>query len=109
MDGFAIKDLEFHSMSNKVVSMSSRITKIWDKTTVGLFYYHELQYDFFSQNKFGKLRKVFVIIIFFYFKGKPHTSIESDVEYNDLCVVPNTGMMFMATEDKKMQTYFLPV
>lgn len=40
--------------------------------------------------------------------GKPHTSIESGVDYNDLCVVPNSGMLFLATEDTKMHTYFLP-
>lgn len=40
--------------------------------------------------------------------GEPHTSIESGVDYNDLCVVPHSGMLFLATEDTKMQTYFLP-
>lgn len=40
--------------------------------------------------------------------GEPHTSIESGVDYNDLCVVPQSGMLFLATEDTKMQTYFLP-
>ncbi|KAG0721524.1 Nucleolar protein 10 [Chionoecetes opilio] len=40
--------------------------------------------------------------------GEPHTSIESGVNYNDLCVVPESGMLFLATEDTKMQTYFLP-
>lgn len=43
------------------------------------------------------------------FQGAPHTSIESEVDYNDLCLVPNSGMLFLATEDVKLQTYFLPV
>ncbi|KAK8740325.1 hypothetical protein OTU49_002854 [Cherax quadricarinatus] len=40
--------------------------------------------------------------------GAPHTSIESGVDYNDMCLVPNSGMLFLTTEDVKMQTYFLP-
>ena len=33
-DGYAIRDLEFHKSSGMAVSMSSKIVKIWDKTTV---------------------------------------------------------------------------
>ena len=73
MDGFPIKDLEFHPLSNTVVSMSSKQVKIWNQDN-----------------------------------GKPHTSIESEVEYNDLCVLPDSGMIFLATEHTNMQTYFLP-
>lgn len=40
--------------------------------------------------------------------GAPHTSIESTVDFNDLCIIPNSGMLFLATEDTKMQSYFLP-
>jgi len=40
--------------------------------------------------------------------GRPHTSIESSFDYNDICVVPDSGMVFATTEDTKMQTYFLP-
>ncbi|XP_063850425.1 nucleolar protein 10-like [Scylla paramamosain] len=72
-DGYAIRDLEFHDTSGMVLSMSSKVVKIWEKAT-----------------------------------GEPHTSIESGVDYNDLCVVPQSGMLFLATEDTKMQTYFLP-
>ncbi|KAK4324156.1 hypothetical protein Pmani_005159 [Petrolisthes manimaculis] len=71
-DGYAIKDLEFHS-SGYALSMSTKVVKIWDRNT-----------------------------------GEPHTSIESGVDYNDLCVVPDSGMLFLATEDPKLQTYFLP-
>ncbi|KAK7068919.1 Nucleolar protein 10 [Halocaridina rubra] len=72
-DGFPITDLEFHSSSRMVLSMSPKVVKIWDKEN-----------------------------------GSPHTSIESTVDFNDLCVVPNSGMIFLATEDTKMQSYFLP-
>ncbi|KAG7169607.1 Nucleolar protein 10-like [Homarus americanus] len=72
-DGFPIKDLEFHNSTGLVLSMSSKMVKIWSKDT-----------------------------------GAPHTSIESGVDYNDMCVVPNSGMIFLTTEDTKMQTYFLP-
>lgn len=73
MDGFPIKDVEFHKASGMVLSMSAKCIKIWDGSN-----------------------------------GKPHTSIESNFDYNDMCVVPDSGMVFAATEDTKMQTYFLP-
>ncbi|XP_076220571.1 nucleolar protein 10 lethal (2) 34Fd [Nomia melanderi] len=40
--------------------------------------------------------------------GKLYTSIEAQNDFNDLCVVPNTGMLLMATENTKMQTYYIP-
>lgn len=40
--------------------------------------------------------------------GKPYTAIQTASDLNDLCVVPGTGMMFLANEDKKVLTYYLP-
>ncbi|XP_066581841.1 nucleolar protein 10 [Prorops nasuta] len=40
--------------------------------------------------------------------GKLYTSIEAQAEFNDLCVIPNTGMLMMANETTKMQTYYIP-
>ncbi|XP_060810896.1 nucleolar protein 10 [Amyelois transitella] len=40
--------------------------------------------------------------------GKQYTSIESSVDFNDLCVIPNTGLCMMAVEDQKMQIYYIP-
>ncbi|XP_043275576.1 nucleolar protein 10 [Venturia canescens] len=40
--------------------------------------------------------------------GKLYTSIEAEHDLNDLCVIPNTGMLFMANENPKMQTYYIP-
>jgi len=40
--------------------------------------------------------------------AEPYVSVEATTDFNDLCLVPNTGMMFMANEDKKMQTYYIP-
>ncbi|KAM3964735.1 nucleolar protein 10-like [Aphomia sociella] len=40
--------------------------------------------------------------------GKQYTSIESSVDFNDLCIVPNTGLSMMAVEDQKMQIYYIP-
>ncbi|ESO09911.1 hypothetical protein HELRODRAFT_72901 [Helobdella robusta] len=40
--------------------------------------------------------------------GKPFTSIEPESSLNDLCVVPNSGLMFMANEAPKILTYYLP-
>lgn len=40
--------------------------------------------------------------------GKPYTAIEPTVGLNDMCVVPNTGLLFLANEEKKILTYFIP-
>ncbi|XP_014479583.1 PREDICTED: nucleolar protein 10 isoform X2 [Dinoponera quadriceps] len=40
--------------------------------------------------------------------GKIYTSIEAQHDFNDLCVVPNTGMLMMANEATKMQVYYIP-
>ncbi|EZA53311.1 hypothetical protein DMN91_005222 [Ooceraea biroi] len=40
--------------------------------------------------------------------GKLYTSIEAQHDFNDLCVIPDTGMLLMANETTKMQTYYIP-
>ncbi|XP_024940710.1 nucleolar protein 10 isoform X2 [Cephus cinctus] len=40
--------------------------------------------------------------------GKLYTSIEAQSDFNDLCVIPKTGMLFIANENTKMQTYYIP-
>ncbi|XP_052125716.1 nucleolar protein 10 [Frankliniella occidentalis] len=40
--------------------------------------------------------------------GKIFTSVEATSQFNDLCLVPNSGMFFLATESPKMQTYYIP-
>uniref|UniRef100_A0A6M2DIP1 Putative nucleolar protein 10 n=1 Tax=Xenopsylla cheopis TaxID=163159 RepID=A0A6M2DIP1_XENCH len=40
--------------------------------------------------------------------GKQYTAIESNSDLNSLCVVPNSGLFFMANEDTKMLTYYIP-
>ncbi|CAG5021926.1 unnamed protein product [Parnassius apollo] len=40
--------------------------------------------------------------------GKQYTNIESSADFNDLCVIPNTGLCMMAVEDPKMQVYYIP-
>nr|CAD7258459.1 unnamed protein product [Timema shepardi] len=42
--------------------------------------------------------------------GKLFTSIEaSETKFHSLCVVPNTGMMFIANENTKILTYYIPL
>lgn len=40
--------------------------------------------------------------------GKLYTSIEASTEFNNLCLVPRTGLFFLANENTKMQTYYIP-
>jgi ribosome biogenesis protein ENP2 len=41
--------------------------------------------------------------------GKPFTSIEPGTGLNNLCLVPNSGMLFMANEARKILVYYIPV
>jgi len=40
--------------------------------------------------------------------GKPFTSIEPSTDINDLCLYPDSGLVFMATESPKMLVYYIP-
>src|SRR6218665_1545638 len=42
-------------------------------------------------------------------QGKPYTSIQSELKLNDVCLVPNSGMIFIANESPKILIYFIPV
>lgn len=41
-------------------------------------------------------------------QGKQYTNIEASADFNDLCIIPNTGLCMMAVEDPKMQIYYVP-
>lgn len=45
----------------------------------------------------------------FVMQGKLFTSVEATADFNGLCLVPSTGMIFAANEDTKIQTYYIPV
>ncbi|CAN3371415.1 hypothetical protein DIURU_005113 [Diutina rugosa] len=40
--------------------------------------------------------------------GKPFASMEPNVDINDICWVPDSGMFFMANEGIAMHTYYIP-
>src|SRR5271169_4332311 len=40
--------------------------------------------------------------------GTPYTSIEPPLDINDVCLVPDTGLIFVANEGKPMHTYYIP-
>ncbi|KAJ1962909.1 Small ribosomal subunit biogenesis, partial [Dipsacomyces acuminosporus] len=40
--------------------------------------------------------------------GRPFTSIEPPSDINDVCVVPNSGLMFVANESMEIQSYYIP-
>ncbi|RPA86231.1 WD40 repeat-like protein [Ascobolus immersus RN42] len=40
--------------------------------------------------------------------GAPWTSIEPTVDINDVCVVPDSGMIFTANEGPEMHSFFIP-
>ncbi|XP_053394245.1 nucleolar protein 10-like [Mercenaria mercenaria] len=68
-----IKKIMFHDHLDLVMSMDTKILKLWDRNT-----------------------------------GKAYTAIEPGVNLNDLCMVPGSGLVFMANEGQKVLTYYLP-
>ncbi len=40
--------------------------------------------------------------------GKPYTTIESEAELNEVCSYPGSGLMFMSTEQPKLQVHYVP-
>lgn len=40
--------------------------------------------------------------------GKLYTSIEAQHDFNDMCIIPNTGMLLIANEHTKIQTFYIP-
>lgn len=40
--------------------------------------------------------------------GKVFSSIEPQTNINDVCIYPNSGMLFTANEDPKMNTFYIP-
>lgn len=40
--------------------------------------------------------------------GKPYTSIEPPLDVNDVCPVPDSGLIFVANEGTPMHAYFVP-
>ncbi|OAD57878.1 Nucleolar protein 10 [Eufriesea mexicana] len=40
--------------------------------------------------------------------GKLYTSIEAQHNFNDMCILPNTGMLLIANENTKILTYYIP-
>lgn len=40
--------------------------------------------------------------------GTPYTAIQTPHDLNDVCIIPDSGMMFFANEDAKIQSFYLP-
>ena len=40
--------------------------------------------------------------------GSPYTAIQTPHDLNDVCIIPNTGMMFFANECEKIQSFYIP-
>lgn len=68
-----IKKIIFHDPMDLVLSIDTKILKLWDRNT-----------------------------------GKAFTAIEPGTSLNDLCLVPGSGLVFMANEAPKVLTYYLP-
>lgn len=68
-----IKKIIFHDPMDLVLSIDTKILKLWDRNT-----------------------------------GKAFTAVEPGTNLNDLCLVPGSGLMFMANEAPKVLTYYIP-
>lgn len=75
-----IVDISFHAGSKQVISTDKKVIKIWDRNSANM--------------------------------GKILTNIETPCDINDICMVDDkrgsTGMFFVAGEQKRLMTYFIP-
>uniref|UniRef100_A0A5S6R026 NUC153 domain-containing protein n=1 Tax=Trichuris muris TaxID=70415 RepID=A0A5S6R026_TRIMR len=49
-----------------------------------------------------------ILKIWYESTSKPYTSIEPNVRLNDLCLLPDSGLLFMANDKQKILTYYIP-
>ena len=42
-------------------------------------------------------------------QGKPYTSIQPESDLNSMCLVPESGLIFIANEAPKILSYYVPV
>ncbi len=42
-------------------------------------------------------------------QGTPFTTVEPDHDINDMCYVTGTGLLYLAAEDSKLLSYYIPV
>ncbi|XP_075531428.1 nucleolar protein 10 lethal (2) 34Fd [Dermacentor variabilis] len=71
--GLPVKKIAFHSGADVVMSMDSKVLKLWDRSS-----------------------------------GKAFSSVTPGVDLNDLCLVGSSGLFFLANEDKKVLSYYIP-
>lgn len=71
--GLPVRKVAFHADANVVMSIDSKVLKLWDATS-----------------------------------GKAFTSVTPGVDLNDLCLVGNSGLFFLANEEKKVLSYYIP-
>lgn len=48
-------------------------------------------------------------MFFFSMQGTAFTSVEPEQSINDLCHLPSSGLVFMATEHTQILSYYIPV
>lgn len=92
-----IKDVAF--LGENVLSLDGSMLKIWNKDTVVVW------------SKSPAVIANIFLIENFNFQGNLFTSIDAGnkTTFNNLCVVPRSGMLFIANENVKIQTYYIPV
>lgn len=100
-----IKDIEFQG--DNVFSMDSSILKIWNKDTVQYSTVPTYCRNYHSESLIGGVLNTRWI----YLQGDLVTSIDAGnkTSFNNLCVAPNSGMLFIANENVKILAYYIPV
>ncbi|GLH04953.1 Nucleolar protein 10 [Gryllus bimaculatus] len=67
-----------------------------------------LDLDFYSAQNFVLSMDRSILKIWDKNTGKPFTSIEATADFNNLCYVRDSGLMFIANENTKILTYYIP-
>lgn len=119
----AVTALEFHPSGLTLATGShTGIVTLYDIRSPNPLLVKDQQYGFPIQNlkflhtkssAFSSEPKVMsadkrIIKIWDQQTGAPWTSIEPTVDINDVCIVPDSGMIFTANEGPEMHSFFIP-
>ncbi|OQV11808.1 Nucleolar protein 10 [Hypsibius exemplaris] len=112
---FGVTKVKFKDGLNLAVGTSTGQVLLYDIRSPKPYYIKDHNYglpirsiDFLPDQDYIASMDTKILKIWERESGKAVTSVEPGSDLNDLCIVPHTGLMFMATEAPKMLSYFIP-
>ncbi len=104
--GLPIRKIVQHATTRNVLSADAKAVRIWDQTSVRSFLNDRMRPGYFRESSSLPLTMCVVVCGE---QGQSFTTVEPTASVNDLCLVEDSGVFFVANESERMFTYFIPV